>query len=296
MQSTLSKLCLLMVAVCTSLGWLEFTADPPTITTSLAENINIKCSLYYNTSVAISKINGIYITRMVKINSGFENFLFIDSPDDKDQSKCFIFTKSAVAVDYCGGSGVATLTINWQNLNVSENGTYRCMFSIVDSNGQINNISQVLEITHKEIGLHLPARTFNLSDWYFPEVTYKNKTYRIPRIFARNYSEATKFCIVWSGYLVEVKDVEEFNILYQMLLNYEINEAYIAGTDEQTESSWIFPRTGEKIKYFNWDQNQPDNYQQNEDCRQIYTQIHKDKINDITCVKSLPFICEFDQL
>ena len=65
---------------------------------------------------------------------------------------------------------------------------------------------------------------------------------------------------------------------------------FIDGTDVATEGTFVSSVTGAALTYFSWSGGEPNNWNNDEDCLNIYRD--SSKWNDITCESKLPSICE----
>ncbi len=112
---------------------------------------------------------------------------------------------------------------------------------------------------------------------------YKNNT---------NGFQAGEICVDWHGsHLVVLDNVEE----EQFILANVSGPAYIGYTDVDQEGEWVWVQ-GEN-GYENWCPNQPDNWQNNEDCCMMKSNVGGETNcwNDITCEGSgNRFVCEIE--
>ena len=70
-----------------------------------------------------------------------------------------------------------------------------------------------------------------------------------------------------------------------------INWIYIDGTDARSEGNFVSTVTGAPLWYTNWHSHEPNNWDNDEDCVNMYAHING-TFNDNKCNKPLPAICE----
>ena len=100
---------------------------------------------------------------------------------------------------------------------------------------------------------------------------------------------AKYFCEEKGGHLATITSAEENSIIHQLIQSSE-NNFLIGGTDKDSEGEWKWI-TGEPFNYTNWNEKQPDNYE-DEDYLMMYS---NGKWND--CHETLKgFICEYEPI
>ncbi|XP_056388367.1 mannose-binding protein C-like [Hyla sarda] len=114
-----------------------------------------------------------------------------------------------------------------------------------------------------------------------------NKIY-ISQGVTANYNDAKAACTSVGGQLPIPLNEDENNAVKKIALQYNLS-AYLVINDFLDEGTFRY-LNGEKIKYSNWYDNQPDNYKLNEDCVEMYGD---GKWNDRNCDVKLLIICEF---
>ncbi|XP_070553643.1 perlucin-like protein [Ptychodera flava] len=102
------------------------------------------------------------------------------------------------------------------------------------------------------------------------------------------YSEAQTVCEGMRATLVTVKDAEENLFLKQYTRNtYQI---WIGLDDIDVEGTFEW-NDGSAVKYTNWENGQPDNAGNVEDCAHLWAD-HDGKWNDLPCTNRAGFVCE----
>ena len=77
-----------------------------------------------------------------------------------------------------------------------------------------------------------------------------------------NYDKAKLACESKKGYLVEINDQNEENLLKKFFTDSQISGTHfwLGATDGAKEGEWIWKYSGKKISYKNWGSGQPDSY------------------------------------
>nr|KAI8743236.1 perlucin-like protein [Biomphalaria glabrata] len=163
-------------------------------------------------------------------------------------------------------------------------------------------LQQHQEMCHFE-WLTLEKRIDTLRSLLFgAPLVYSNKSYVISKFPHNDSVEAMKYCQAFGGYLAEVDEEKEFNILKDFLLrSFDVEMVLIAGSDELKEGTWIFQRTGVALPFDSWAPGEPNNKELNEHCLSLWKDYSGDwkrysgSMNDVTCSfrnDKARFMCE----
>ncbi len=110
------------------------------------------------------------------------------------------------------------------------------------------------------------------------------KAYLICENSKKSWQEANYFCHNLGGKLVEIDSQE----LDDFLTSKISSDCYIGLTDLKEEGDFVW-KSGMISDFLNWDNNQPDNYKDNENCVTIRK---NGNWNDLNCSRKASFICE----
>jgi len=110
---------------------------------------------------------------------------------------------------------------------------------------------------------------------------------------AKTWEDARDYCKSLGADLVVIDDEEE----NEFLAGKGGGNFWLGLTDADTEDQWEWV-DGRSAASPNWAENQPDDYQENEDCAHMYILPDRPDLmgqwNDGNCETALPFICEDD--
>lgn len=112
------------------------------------------------------------------------------------------------------------------------------------------------------------------------------------------WNQAYKFCEQQGGHLVTINSQEEQAFIESLLPSCTYDRVWTGGTDVYNEGNWKWIN-GEEIHYSNWNDNQPDNYNNNEYVLIInkstgkWNDINSDVWNNTYNLYS--FICEYEE-
>ncbi|KAK0067551.1 perlucin-like protein [Biomphalaria pfeifferi] len=129
---------------------------------------------------------------------------------------------------------------------------------------------------------------------FFSPRAYKEKCYYLSTFSPRNYDEANTYCDKLGGYLAELDDWDELRFAQNVVLTSDCDIVYIAGSDRAQEGRWIFPRTGQPIRVFDWKTREPNNLGNVENCLHLWKS-YDAKMNDYVCEftkQKSYFLCE----
>ncbi|XP_052695614.1 versican core protein-like [Crassostrea angulata] len=133
-------------------------------------------------------------------------------------------------------------------------------------------------------------------------VQYENHIYRI-FTEKKNWDGAKEHCESRDAYLVEIESSEENTWIHEKLVyqhflsrmdhcSYNIYDCtvWIGGSDKNTESQFIWSKSGNLITFLNWSIGSPNNLKGNQDCIEMFAS--NGRWNDRECDHNTPFICE----
>eukprot|EP00091_Calanus_sinicus_P007065 TRINITY_DN1794_c0_g1_i6.p1 TRINITY_DN1794_c0_g1~~TRINITY_DN1794_c0_g1_i6.p1 ORF type:complete len:149 (-),score=9.90 TRINITY_DN1794_c0_g1_i6:9-455(-) len=96
-----------------------------------------------------------------------------------------------------------------------------------------------------------------------------------------NWYEAQVFCWDQGGYLAELADGDEYDLLNTYML--QTDQSYWIGlTDEAQEGTWRWAESHQTPTWTNWSSGNPDNGHGNEDCVYMWSKTEH-KWNDDGC-------------
>ncbi|KAM0731903.1 Hemolymph lipopolysaccharide-binding protein [Formica fusca] len=107
------------------------------------------------------------------------------------------------------------------------------------------------------------------------------------------WNKARQACIQEGGHLAIINSDSEEKILLRMLQEGKVNSAWLGVHDYFEEGDWVTVKDEalENTGYTKWTTNQPDNYNNNQNCATLW-QIEEGGMDDNTCNRPLSFFCE----
>lgn len=171
-----------------------------------------------------------------------------------------------------------TYRVNASDHN-NEIGLYITHIYAYDTNGNCYSDIPINKKLHTIIGNPQPSNT----------AEYNGHRYELYVLGGEyEWKHAQNFCDEKGGHLATITSTEENSIIHQLIQSSE-NNFLIGGTDKDSEGEWKWI-TGEPFNYTNWNETQPDNYE-DEDYLMMYNS--NGKWND--CHETLKgFICEYE--
>jgi hypothetical protein len=129
-----------------------------------------------------------------------------------------------------------------------------------------------------------------------------NNTVYLFCIDQKKWNQARNFCNNNSSYIVTINDANENDFIFSQIQNFYDEGGWWIGINDKTnggrsdgsegnEGNFVW-YNGENPSYDNWNQNEPNNYNDNEDCAEIY--FETGTWNDVNCGQSKFFICEIE--
>ncbi|XP_067232917.1 C-type mannose receptor 2-like [Chanodichthys erythropterus] len=105
----------------------------------------------------------------------------------------------------------------------------------------------------------------------------------------KTWQDAESYCVAQNGHLVSIHDQETISFLTAHMSR----SSWVGLNDIDREGTFVWT-DGTQADFLPWETNQPDNWQNNEDCVHIRGTEHHDtgKINDLPCTATYPFICQ----
>ncbi|XP_062614265.1 C-type lectin lectoxin-Phi1-like [Saccostrea cucullata] len=109
------------------------------------------------------------------------------------------------------------------------------------------------------------------------------------------WTQSQAWCSGIGGKLAEIETEKENDFI----VNNSLSEAttvgdgvWVGGTNKETEGLWKWASTNTNITFFNWKENEPNNYLEQENCLEL-AGMEGWLWNDNYCEHSLRFLCEF---
>uniref|UniRef100_A0A665UEQ5 C-type lectin domain-containing protein n=1 Tax=Echeneis naucrates TaxID=173247 RepID=A0A665UEQ5_ECHNA len=110
----------------------------------------------------------------------------------------------------------------------------------------------------------------------------------------KNWHDAEAHCNSEQGHLASFHSQEELSFLTGELIHYGINtQSWVGLNDINVEGQFVYT-DGTPADFLLWAPNQPDNYQNNEDCVHLRGMNHHEagKLNDDFCTSTMEYICK----
>ncbi|XP_037708398.1 low affinity immunoglobulin epsilon Fc receptor-like [Drosophila subpulchrella] len=109
----------------------------------------------------------------------------------------------------------------------------------------------------------------------------------------QNWLKARNSCRDLGGYLASIKSKEELDELDTKLIKPE--HYWLGINDRDNEGVYVSDASRKKATFLPWQQKQPDNFRNNEDCINISSIAYlRRSMNDLPCEEEHYFICQFD--
>ncbi|KAK6969914.1 neurogenic locus Notch protein [Biomphalaria glabrata] len=164
-------------------------------------------------------------------------------------------------------------------------GTYICRVDGVDAKGSSFQVNESLQVTRKE--------DCSTDQMYFGPTIHNNTKYYLSKFGALDAEDADSRCKSLGGYLMEVDDEEEFEIASNLANDTDVDKAYIAGSDYETEGTWIYPRTGQKNTFVKLSSSKYHSNPSTQDCLEIAFKFDSG-IHDVSCDSDNAYFCEVE--
>ncbi|XP_071078434.1 uncharacterized protein [Haliotis cracherodii] len=104
----------------------------------------------------------------------------------------------------------------------------------------------------------------------------------------KNYADAVSHCQSLGAIVAPTKDMKELEFV--SALREERKYIWIGGTDIDTEGSFKWS-DGTPFTWTNWENGQPNNYGNKQDCVEAYTEKYQHQWNDLYCSSERTFVC-----
>ncbi|CAL1534937.1 unnamed protein product [Lymnaea stagnalis] len=99
------------------------------------------------------------------------------------------------------------------------------------------------------------------------ETFYNNHHYLLTRNVYNNIEVAAALCRLYSGYLVQIDDSDEYNAIVSFLGGvFEFDSVFISGTDRGNEGHWVFQGTNTSMPFTRWGSSGASNGGDTENC------------------------------
>lgn len=204
-------------------------------------------------------------------------------------------------------SNGAMINLKWHYPDKAASGNYKCEAFGLDSQGHpvtsadlatIVTESSDLAAAILEIADLKSARNECLtqaSEWQnavwgsfhdanSTEYNVTGHRYFLSQTVKVNVTYTQKICGILGGYLAEIEDQGEYDFIVNFLgslgttgYNQEIQ---VGGSDLASEGSWVFPHSGEAVKFFQWAPSQPSDGD-TDDCLNINVKYDYDRYKRI---------------
>ncbi|XP_070289183.1 pulmonary surfactant-associated protein D-like [Myotis yumanensis] len=153
----------------------------------------------------------------------------------------------------------------------------------------ITALRQQVEALQEQVGRLLGAfLQYKKMELFLHGQSFGQKVFKAAR-FVKPFQEAQQVCAQAGGQLPSPRSAAENEALKQLVEIENKGAAFLSMTDSQTEGKFIYPG-GESLVYSNWASGEPNNYRDNEDCAEMYT---NGQWNDGPCEEKRLVICEF---
>ncbi|XP_055901598.1 uncharacterized protein LOC129928991 isoform X2 [Biomphalaria glabrata] len=275
-----TNLLLYIVCLVCADGRLQFQATPNFISINATKYLSFKCIW--------SALRKVEVMHIVKLTSqGFENMATLNYPDDTNMTSVQTHTRHDTEVTYFRHQDSFTLSVLLVKPSSLDAGTYMCRVTGNNALRSFFQVNESLNVTLKE--------DCSLDLMYFGPKTYNNRQYYLSKFIVLDVKAAISKCGSLGGYLMEVNNKAELNIAHELAVNTTVDRAYIAGSDENQENLWIYPRTKLNMTFTRWMPGQPDNNTlwDGEHCLELYVKVGK-VMNDISCHFDNAFFCEIE--
>uniref|UniRef100_A0A1B0CL44 Putative c-type lectin n=1 Tax=Lutzomyia longipalpis TaxID=7200 RepID=A0A1B0CL44_LUTLO len=112
-----------------------------------------------------------------------------------------------------------------------------------------------------------------------------------------NWIDAYKFCETYNATLASIDNEEENKEIMKVIkdtIPHELDwwPVWIGGYKYNDGTTWRWISNGEEIRYSNWVSDQPDNWNNQENC--LNTR-YDGQWNDLTCTQTHYFICQVNE-
>ncbi|KAK0067482.1 neurogenic locus Notch protein [Biomphalaria pfeifferi] len=257
---------------------LHFQSTPNVIIIGATKEVSFACSWRGLGSFSIRRVHSIQL--MKETNQGFKSMATLKHPDDMNTTSVQTHNESDIDVTYWKHQNCLTLSVL---LAKPSAGTYICRVDGVNAMGSSIQVNESLKVTRKE--------DCSIDQMYFGPTIHNNTKYYLSKFGALDAEDADSRCKSLGGYLMEVDDEEEFEIASNLANDTDVDKAYIAGSDSQTEGTWIYPRTGKKMTFLKFSAGNFESITIVEDCLEIAFKFESG-IHDVTCDSDNAYFCE----
>ncbi|XP_059173160.1 uncharacterized protein LOC131953804 [Physella acuta] len=123
----------------------------------------------------------------------------------------------------------------------------------------VTNLSTGIEANRQEI-LNIAAVN-NRPTWLFSRnYVVGNYSYSVSKYYYSNVATAETLCNIYGGYLAEIDDADEYNVVKNFLNNpREVNYVYTGAYGESQEGVYKFKHSDSPVYFYRWALGQPKN-------------------------------------
>ncbi|XP_071751059.2 uncharacterized protein LOC139908314 [Centroberyx gerrardi] len=223
------------------------------------------------------------------INGQLPDFHQVDIPDiwiglsDKDQDNKFTWVDKTETTFTNWGSGWPQNTVNAWDCGQIFTGNYEGKWETTNC---FKSLGYICEMTGGQNVKPTAVPDFHCDPGY---LLYGDFCYHFETETTKNWQDAESFCVNQQGHLVSFHSQEELSFLTAHMPG----EAWAGLNDINMENQFVYT-DGSAADLLPWAPNQPDNWQDNEDCVQIRGMNHHEpgKLNDDFCTSTKEFICK----
>ncbi|KAF7670463.1 hypothetical protein LDENG_00124860, partial [Lucifuga dentata] len=223
------------------------------------------------------------------INGKLPDFHQVDIPDiwiglsDKDQDGVFRWVdKTAISFSNYG-PGWPRNTENIWDCGQIFTGNYAGKWETTNC---FKSLGYICEMTGGQNVKPTSAPDFHCDSGY---LLYGNFCYHFETEVMKNWHDAETHCVGQQGHLVSFHSQEELSFL----IAHMPGDAWVGLNDIDTENVFVYT-DNTPANVLPWATNQPDNWQDDEDCVHLRGVTHPDsgKLNDDFCTSTKEFICK----
>ncbi|XP_051907364.1 macrophage mannose receptor 1 [Hippocampus zosterae] len=223
------------------------------------------------------------------INGKLPDFHQVDVPDiwiglsDKDQDGTFHWVDKT-PVNYTNyGPGWPRNTANIWDCGMIFTGNYEGKW---ETSSCFKKHGYICEMTGGQNPKPTPAPTSHCDPGY---LLYGDFCYHFEGELVKTWQDAETYCVAQQGHLVSFHSQEELSFL----IAHMPGKAWVGLNDINIESQFVYT-DGTATNLLPWAPNQPDNWQNNEDCVHLEGPMHTEagKLKDDFCTATNEFICK----
>ncbi|XP_074546917.1 uncharacterized protein LOC141805663 [Halichoeres trimaculatus] len=223
------------------------------------------------------------------INGRLPDFHQVDIPDiwlglsDKDQDGHFRWVDKTDITFSNYGSGWPQNTVGVWDCGQIFTGNYEGKW---ETTSCFKTLGYICEMTGGQNPKPTAHPDFHCDSGY---LLYGDFCYQFETETVRNWQDAEAHCVGEEAHLASIHSAEELSFI----VAHMPGDAWIGMNDISVENTFVYS-DGTPTDFFLWGHNQPDNWQNNEDCVHIRGATHTEagKFNDDFCTSTKEFICK----